>query len=78
MVSINRKEGYKSAEENVDLAIQFMKQFPQYVVGVDLSGDPKVKESFLPLLKISRKMGLKVAAHCAEVIIRFFFSHGNG
>lgn len=73
LVSINRKEGYKSAKENVDLAIQLMKQFPHYVVGVDLSGDPKVKESFLPLLEIARKTGLKVAAHCAEVIINCFF-----
>lgn len=71
LVSINRKHGYESAKENVDLAIQFMKQYPQYVVGLDLSGDPTAEGSFLELLELAKKAGLKIAAHCAEVSINF-------
>lgn len=67
LISINRKHGYESAKENVDLAIQFMKQYPEYIVGIDLSGDPTMGDSFLELLEMSRKIGLRIAAHCAEI-----------
>lgn len=67
LVSINRKQGYESAEENINLAIQFMKNYPEYVVGIDLSGDPTAGDSFLELLETSRKAGLRITAHCAEV-----------
>ncbi|EZA47964.1 hypothetical protein DMN91_011425 [Ooceraea biroi] len=67
LVSINRKQGYESAKENINLAIQFTKRYPEYVVGIDLSGDPMAGDSFLELLETSRKAGLKIAAHCAEV-----------
>ncbi|XP_072757087.1 N6-Methyl-AMP deaminase isoform X2 [Anoplolepis gracilipes] len=67
LISINRKQGLESAKENINLAIQFMKRYPEYIVGIDLSGDPTTGYSFLELLKMSRKAGLKIAAHCAEV-----------
>lgn len=71
LVSINRKHGYESAKENVNLAIQYMKRYPEYIVGLDLSGDPTAEDSFLELLKIAKKAGLKIAAHCAEVNILY-------
>ncbi|XP_018304077.1 adenosine deaminase-like protein [Mycetomoellerius zeteki] len=67
LVSINRKQGYEPAEENINLAIQFMEKHPEHVVGIDLSGDPTVGDSFLELLETSRKVGLRITAHCAEV-----------
>ncbi|XP_024875901.1 adenosine deaminase-like protein isoform X1 [Temnothorax curvispinosus] len=67
LVSINRKQGYESAEENINLAIQFIEKYPGYVVGIDLSGDPTAGDSFLELLEKSRKVGLSITAHCAEV-----------
>ncbi|XP_033341871.2 adenosine deaminase-like protein [Megalopta genalis] len=67
LVSINRKQGYKAAEENIDLAIDYFKKHPQYVVGLDLSGDPMTGDAFLELLKKARNAGLKIAAHCAEI-----------
>ncbi|XP_070150403.1 N6-Methyl-AMP deaminase [Polyergus mexicanus] len=67
LISINRKQGYESARENINLTIEFMKKYPEYIVGIDLSGDPTVSYSFLELLEMSRKAGLKIAAHCAEV-----------
>ncbi|XP_076276240.1 adenosine deaminase-like protein [Lasioglossum baleicum] len=67
LVSINRKQGYRAAEENIELAIDYFKKYPQYVVGLDLSGDPMAGDAFLELLKKARNAGLKIAAHCAEV-----------
>ncbi|XP_031832823.2 adenosine deaminase-like protein [Nomia melanderi] len=67
LISINRKQGYKAAEENIKLAIDYFGRYPQYVVGLDLSGDPMVGDAFLELLKKARSAGLKIAAHCAEI-----------
>lgn len=71
LISINRKQGYESARENINLAIEFTKKYPEYIVGIDLSGDPTVNYSFLELLEMSRKAGLKITAHCAEVNINY-------
>ncbi|XP_017788379.1 PREDICTED: adenosine deaminase-like protein [Habropoda laboriosa] len=67
LLSINRKQGYKAAQENIELAIHFSKKYPQYIVGLDLSGDPMTGGAFLELLKKARVAGLKIAVHCAEV-----------
>ncbi|XP_076176171.1 adenosine deaminase-like protein isoform X2 [Ptiloglossa arizonensis] len=67
LISINRKQGYKAAEENINLAINFFKKYPRYVVGLDLSGDPMTGDAFLELLKEARMAGLKVVVHCAEI-----------
>ncbi|XP_076620173.1 adenosine deaminase-like protein [Colletes latitarsis] len=68
LISVNRKQGYKAAKENVDLAIDFFIKYPQYIVGLDLSGDPKTTDVFLELLEEARRAGLKIAAHCAEIL----------
>jgi len=44
-----------------------MEKYPGYIVGIDLSGDPTAGDSFLELLETSRKIGLRITAHCAEV-----------
>ncbi|XP_026668459.1 adenosine deaminase-like protein isoform X2 [Ceratina calcarata] len=67
LISINRKQGYKAAEENINLAINFLKKYSQYIVGLDLSGDPMTGDAFLELLRKARTAGLKIAAHCAEI-----------
>ncbi|XP_028525005.2 adenosine deaminase-like protein isoform X1 [Apis cerana] len=67
LISVNRKQGYKAAQENIELAINFMKKYPQYIVGLDLSGDPMTGNIFLKLLRKARMAGLKIAAHCAEI-----------
>ena len=67
LISINRKQGYKAAQDNIELAINCFKKYPQYIVGLDLSGDPMTGSTFLELLKKARLAGLKIAAHCAEV-----------
>ncbi|XP_066590477.1 adenosine deaminase-like protein isoform X2 [Prorops nasuta] len=67
LISVDRKQGCQNAEENIDLAIKFMKKYPSYIVGIDLSGEPTMGDAFLHLLETSREAGLKIAAHCAEV-----------
>ncbi|XP_043602341.1 adenosine deaminase-like protein isoform X1 [Bombus pyrosoma] len=67
LISINRKQGYKAAQENIELAIDFIKKYPQYIVGLDLSGDPMTGSTFLELLEKARMAGLKIAIHCAEI-----------
>lgn len=66
MVSVNRKQGFKTAKENIYLAME-MKQDYDDIVGIDLSGDPTKGSAFIELLDLARKSGLKIAAHCAEV-----------
>lgn len=67
LISVNRKEGYTIAKENVELAIEYFKKYPKYIVGLDLSGDPMTGDPFLKLLEKARMAGLKVSAHCAEI-----------
>lgn len=66
MISVNRKQGFKAAKENVHLAIDMIKEY-QDIVGIDLSGDPTKGDAFIELLEQARKAGLRIAAHCAEV-----------
>lgn len=67
LLSVNRKQGLKSAKENIHLAMEMNKDYPD-IVGIDLSGDPSSGEAFIELLRKARKTGLKIAAHCAEVL----------
>ncbi|XP_012530473.1 adenosine deaminase-like protein [Monomorium pharaonis] len=68
LVSIDRKQGYESAEENINLAIQFREKYPEHIVGIDISGDPiSTGNSYLELLEKCRKVGLKITVHCAEI-----------
>lgn len=69
MISIDGKQGFASGLENINLAIIFKEKYPEYIVGIDLSGDPTVEDCYLELLETARKEGLKIAVHCAEVNI---------
>lgn len=69
LISVNRKQGFENAEENVKLAVKFHQDFHDCVVGIDLSGDPDEGEAYIKLFKDCRKAGLKIAAHCAEASI---------
>ncbi|XP_034196674.1 adenosine deaminase-like protein [Osmia lignaria lignaria] len=67
LISINRKQGYIAAKENVQLAIEYFKKYSHYIVGLDLSGDPMAGEPFLKLIEKAKMAGLKISAHCAEI-----------
>lgn len=69
IISINRKESLESAEENVDLALEFARLYPNIIVGIDVSGDPLQKKftDFVKMLEKARKEGFKFTIHCGEV-----------
>ncbi|KAJ1521909.1 hypothetical protein ONE63_002245 [Megalurothrips usitatus] len=70
LLSVNRRDERSEAEANIKEAVEAHMAYPDIVVGVDLSGDPKcgtVAENILPLFADARSKGLKVALHCAEV-----------
>lgn len=69
LISVNRKNGHENAKENIELAIELFKTHSEFIVGIDLSGDPSSGGAFLDLLNSARESGLKIAAHCAEVNI---------
>lgn len=73
LISINRKRGLVEAEENIKLAIKLRQEYREYVVGIDLSGDPTEGDAFIQLLQECRGAGLKIAAHCAEVSIFHYY-----
>ncbi|RYR76210.1 hypothetical protein Ahy_A01g000818 [Arachis hypogaea] len=66
LLSIDRRETTESAMETVKLALEMGHLG---VVGIDLSGNPKVGEwkTYLPALKFAREQGLSVTLHCGEV-----------
>ncbi|XP_065071999.1 adenosine deaminase-like protein [Rhopilema esculentum] len=68
LVSIDRRNGTSIAEQTVDLARKyFLKN--QYVVGIDLSGDPRhgKPNHFAPALIRAKSLGLKTTVHLAEI-----------
>jgi len=67
--SIDRRHGVKVAEITVDLAEKLMKETNGLVIGIDLSGDPKVGDAsdFIPVFLDAHSRGLKLALHLAEL-----------
>lgn len=43
MLSIDRRQSVREAEDTVKLAIELRDKYDGLVVGIDLSGDPKVR-----------------------------------
>ncbi|CAG4940242.1 unnamed protein product [Colias eurytheme] len=69
IVSINRSSTIKEADTIADLAISCNKQYPDVIVGIELSGNPSVGkfQDFAPALTKARNAGLNVTLHCGEV-----------
>lgn len=69
IVSINRGNAVKEAFENVDVAIDFARSYPEIVVGVDLCGNPADGKfsDFVPVLNKARENNLKITLHCGEI-----------
>ena len=40
LIAVDRSQSTNDAMENIDLAIRFHQEYPEYVVGVDLGGNP--------------------------------------
>ncbi|XP_047208895.1 adenosine deaminase-like protein [Girardinichthys multiradiatus] len=69
LVAIDRRYGTEVAMETVKLAEEFMLSSGGLVLGIDLSGDPKVGHGrcLLPALERARNCGLKLSLHMSEV-----------
>ncbi|KAK0396113.1 hypothetical protein QR680_001568 [Steinernema hermaphroditum] len=68
LLSIDRSRGLKDAQDTVELLKQFVQKGESLIIGVDLSGNPKVDgRQYLPLLTTVREMGLKITLHLAEL-----------
>jgi hypothetical protein len=55
LLSIDRRQSVSEAEDTVELAIEYKEKYNGLVVGVDLSGDPKVRNIFSYLNKLLNK-----------------------
>lgn len=68
LLSVDRTGGAASANRTVDLAVKLAAE-SEYVVGIDLSGNPTKGDVnvLLPALCRARIAGLRVAVHCGEV-----------
>jgi adenosine deaminase len=68
LLSVDRSQSIEEASETIDLAI-FMRQISEYVVGVDLGGNPTRGDfrDFLPLFQKAREGGCKITIHCGEI-----------
>lgn len=69
IVSVDRSNDVPSGWENINLAIQLKKEYPDFVVGVDLGGNPFKRNftDFAECFQSARQNGLFVTLHCAEV-----------
>ena len=65
---MDRRRSLEDTVENIDLAVEFAKLYPDIVVGVDFSGDPTKGDAkeFVPLLKKAKARGLFISVHMAE------------
>jgi len=66
LLSINRNETSEEAVETVKLALEYRSQG---VVGLDLSGNPRIGKfsTFIPALEYAKQNDLKFTLHYAEV-----------
>ena len=69
IASINRSAPVEFAREVVELALEYKEKKETYLVGVELSGDPRTGKftDFREALNKAKEGGLKVSLHCAEL-----------
>lgn len=69
IVSINRSESIKDANENTELAIDYKIKGNKYIVGLELSGNPHTNlfKTFEPCFISARNHELCTSIHCGEV-----------
>lgn len=69
LVAVDRRNGIEVAMKTVKLAEEFMLSSDGIVVGLDLSGDPRIGhgKDLLPALQLAKNSGLKLALHLSEV-----------
>ena len=68
ILSIMRTGTEEACKELVDLAIKYKEAKQEYIVGIEMSGDPNAGEfvKFTSQLQRARESGVKISVHCAE------------
>lgn len=69
IVSVDRSASIDDAMEHVQLAIGMYQSGNEYIVGVDLGGNPTKNDfrDYESAFRLARDAGLKVTIHCGEV-----------
>lgn len=69
ILSLDRRDAPAEHETTVDLALEYVKQGEERIVGIDLSGDPTKGKwaDWEPALLRARQGGLKITLHAGEV-----------
>lgn len=72
LLSLDRSkvDSMETAEERIDSLLALARTFPDFVVGLDVSGDPRAKTAtqfVLPALASRRPLGLPITFHTGEV-----------
>ncbi|KAF8565962.1 hypothetical protein P879_02991 [Paragonimus westermani] len=69
LLSIDRARGLDEARATVDLLSEFVQRWPNFILGVELSGNPAVNSlvDFADLLNTVKKQNLHTSVHFAEL-----------
>eukprot|EP00550_Attheya_septentrionalis_P002647 CAMPEP_0198289918 /NCGR_PEP_ID=MMETSP1449-20131203/7953_1 /TAXON_ID=420275 /ORGANISM="Attheya septentrionalis, Strain CCMP2084" /LENGTH=424 /DNA_ID=CAMNT_0043988323 /DNA_START=49 /DNA_END=1320 /DNA_ORIENTATION=+ len=69
ILSIDRSKSAQDAMDTAQLAVELFQCYPDYVVGVDLGGNPTKNDfcHFRAALNVAREAGLKITLHCGEI-----------
>lgn len=77
LISIDRKYGEEDARENVLLTRKWLAKYPDVIVGLDVSGDPRLGsyEWIIPVLQSARHQGISISCHLSEVLTFISWLH---
>lgn len=69
LISIDRKNGEDESLETVNLATTIRTKYPDIMVGIDISGDPRLGDAswIVRVMQEARNKGLKISCHLPEV-----------
>jgi len=70
IISVDRSKSVDEARENVDIAVELFRNNSEFVVGVDLGGNPTRGNfsEFKDVFERARGEGIKVTIHAGEVV----------
>lgn len=68
LLSIDRGQGNKGLDEQMNVIFNAAQKYPSIIKGVDFSGNPEINSfrDFKEVLKNARDNNLKLALHCGE------------
>lgn len=69
LISVDRKNGEEEGLKTVQLATTIQTKYPDVMVGIDISGDPRLGDAswIVRVMQYARNEGLKISCHLPEV-----------